>query len=346
MFEDRRRKAEAGARFFGACERLVGADGPAQLGREVGFSASFWSRLRSGSGAGLPKWERFRAGLKPHLPDSVVQELKREHAAAWLIERDQQWWETATLTFPVSLDHLRETLRIAHVIGYERYENHEALILVQILESILTRVPEEELSAEALELLTACLENASVYQANLRNYAAARAAAERAARLQHHVGTEGRELHCRHSIALVYYRERKYHLAISAFTELDRRYGALDLKTERIRCLRDLGATKAHLGAFQVEAYTEGEQLLRKALVLAEGLPPDFRYPTLLWLADLEMKRMRLKESRAWLGRLDDLANRHPKELDGMIRMFYMIDHRDQLEQHLARREIRARKRR
>jgi hypothetical protein len=101
-----------------------------------------------------------------------------------------------------------------------------------------------------------------------------------------------------------------------------------------VRALRDAGISETWMGR-----YIEAEVHLTQALDEATGLTPDYRYPMLFWLADLNMRRGTLEQSREWLMRIDRMEEWCRGELRDWLRFDYTANLRDQIERHLAKRE-------
>src|SRR4051794_28298389 len=82
---------EAGGALCEACERILGADGPAALARATRRSKAWWSRLRSGKGSSCPDWaEMVEKVLPPDLPASQREALRHSHRRAWLLLHDRE----------------------------------------------------------------------------------------------------------------------------------------------------------------------------------------------------------------------------------------------------------------
>jgi tetratricopeptide (TPR) repeat protein len=334
-------RQEAGALLFEACEEALRVSGPRALGRRLGRSTAWWSRLRRGESR-LPEWSELANLLPSDLSAGEKETLRERHRMAWLLACDPELIDDrAAQSAMVPVEELRRTWEYARLGGYYRYENREALTLVTIVERLLTARSPDSLSPAELDLLTDCLEDRSVYEANLGDYPAAIAAARRAANYQRLAGNSEAERHCLHSAGIAYFRASRYYNALEVFAPLKSSYERTGDQSELVRVLRDIGATYTWM-----RRHSEGEQWLEQALSEAANLPLSEQYPTVLWLADVNKTWRRLERARFWLARVDDLARRHGQELAGMLSLHYMRDHREQVEMQVAKLERHRRRER
>lgn len=326
---------EAGERLFAACEAGLGVEGPAALARLTSRSKTWWSRLRSGKGSGIPGWPELESILPTDLGPTARAELRACHQEQWLRVHDiEMYGRLCCPTLAVIPQELLHATHQAAVWAAHLGRYREALDTLKLVELACQAQSGSQPAPATLALLGHSLQGQSMCWLHLMEKSSGIAPAARAAECFREAKAWEGEAFAIHQLGLAQYQTGRYQEAIVQFDAANRRYERLGRKADQLRVARD----RSHV-LIKQRCPLEAERLVLATLREALQVEPREVFLALLYLVDTSIHLQDATRVRHWHEKANEYARRRRSQLGELLHWRYLVVRRQGHALALARLE-------